>query len=157
MPQFHTKHLVAHSAEEMFRLVSDVERYPDFVPLCTGLTVTSRSESNGIEQLVAAMSVGHESLSETFTTSVFLDPAGHEITVSYLDGPFSYLENRWQFIARSAQSCEVDFFIAYELRSALLRIALGPVVDRAFQKFTKAFEDRADEIYSTRELPGVSS
>ena len=147
MPEFKTQHHVGHSADNMFRLVADVERYPEFVPLCTALTITSRTKTETGETLVATMGVGHKALKDTFTTQVLLDAATRTITVSYIDGPFRHLENRWHFAPLEPSGCLVDFYIAYEFRSPLLAIALGPLFDTAFRRFTTAFEQRADEIY----------
>lgn len=149
MPTFQTTHRVAHSAEEMYALVADVERYPEFVPLCTGLNIISRTAQEPGEELVASMSVGHKALKDTFTTRVTLDPGTHKIQANYLEGPFHHLENRWCFAPLSPSSCEVDFYISYEFKSALMAIALGPMFDKAFRHFVSAFEDRADQIYGT--------
>ena len=81
----------------MFALVADIEKYPQFLPLCTGLTVRSRKERDGRTLLVADMSVGYKAIRETFTTQVFLKPDERIIDVKYIDGPFRYLENHWRF------------------------------------------------------------
>ena len=157
MPQFELQHPVDHSPAEMFALVADVERYPEFVPLCDSLKVTSRTTTKTGEDLLATMSVGYKGLKESFTTRIALDPSAQTIVVRYLDGPFHHLENRWRFLKPSGAGgtgpsgvtvgSVIDFYISYEFRSALLGFALGPVFDSAFRHFTKAFEDRANEIY----------
>lgn len=147
MPKFQTRRLVPHSADDMFRLVADVERYPEFVPLCEHLVVTERSPVPQGENLQARMTVGHKALRETFTTSVTLDSTERLITVSYIDGPVRYLNNRWKFEASGKDASHIDFFIDYEFRSVLLGALLGGVFDKAFRTFTRAFEDRADAIY----------
>ena len=81
----------------MYDLVADVEHYPQFLPLCDGLTVRSRKERDGKTLLVADMTVGYKAIRETFTTQVLLKPEEHAIDVQYLDGPFKYLDNRWRF------------------------------------------------------------
>ncbi len=147
MPEFRTKHRVGHSADNMFRLVADVARYPEFVPLCTSLAVISRAPSNEGEVLIANMGIGHKALKEQFTTKVVLNETANKIVVSYIDGPFRHLENQWCFTPLEASGSEVDFYICYEFRSALMGLALGPLFDGAFRRFTEAFEDRANEIY----------
>ena len=97
MPQFETRRSVAHSPEKMFDLVADVERYPEFLPLCEALTVRSRKERDGKELLVADMTVGYKAIRETFATQVLLNRAERVIDVKYIDGPFKYLDNRWRF------------------------------------------------------------
>jgi coenzyme Q-binding protein COQ10 len=131
----------------MFDLVADVERYPEFVPLCESLRVRRRSQSGeGIESLVADMSVGYKAIRESFTSRVTLDRARLRIDVEYVDGPFRYLENRWVFRSKSGGS-EIDFHINYEFRNFALGLLMGAMFDRAFRKFTTAFEERAREIY----------
>ncbi len=150
MPEFQTKQRVGHSAQNMFELVADIERYPEFLPLCTSLVVTQRNAiPEGKEELIATMGVGHQALTDSFTTRVLLNEQAHKISASYIDGPFEYLENRWQFAENSAVGCDVDFYISYAFRSMLMGIALGPMFETAFRRFTTAFEERADEIYGT--------
>ena len=88
----------------------------------------------------------------SFTSRVTLDRTRLRILVEYVDGPFSYLENRWTFRPASAggaapAGCTVEFFIAYEFKSFALGLLMGAVFDKAFRKFTQAFEERADRIY----------
>jgi coenzyme Q-binding protein COQ10 len=133
----------------MFALVADVERYPEFVPLCRALKVRRREKSEtGIETLIADMEVGYKAIRETFTSRVALDPARLKIVVAYIDGPFSRLENVWNFRdAPEGGGSTVEFFIAYEFRSRLLAAVMGAMFDAAFRKFSAAFEARADKIY----------
>ncbi|MBX3577963.1 MAG: type II toxin-antitoxin system RatA family toxin [Rhizobiaceae bacterium] len=146
MPQFETARPVRHSAERMFALVADVERYPEFLPLCEALTVRSRKERDGRAILVADMTVGYKALRETFTSQVHLKPDENAIDVSYVDGPFKYLNNRWQFDPAPGGSV-VKFFIDYEFKSRILGALMGAMFDRAFRMFAEAFEKRADAIY----------
>jgi coenzyme Q-binding protein COQ10 len=133
----------------MFALVADVERYPEFVPLCRALKVRRLEKSaTGIETLIADMEVGYKAIRETFASRVALDPARLKIVVEYVDGPFSRLENVWNFRdAAEGGGSTVEFFIAYEFRSRLLAAVMGAMFDAAFRKFSAAFEARADKIY----------
>ena len=131
----------------MFALVADVERYPKFLPMCEALTVRSRKEAEGVSVLVADMTVGYKALRETFTSQVTLRPDENRIDVKYLDGPFRYLENRWDFVAMPGGGSEIRFFIDYEFKSRILGAVMGSMFDRAFRKFAEAFEKRADAIY----------
>ena len=98
MPQYSNKRRVRHAAGEMFDLVADVERYPEFVPLCRSLKVRQRKPAaDGVEVLVADMTAAYKLISEKFTSRVTLDRPNLQILVEYLDGPFSRLENRWTF------------------------------------------------------------
>ena len=147
MPSFCTTRRVLHTAQQMFDLVADVEKYPEFLPLCEELRVRRRAQSGeGIETLVAEMSVGYKAIHETFTTRVTLDRPQLGILAEYVDGPFSYLENRWTFRPECA-GCAVEFSITYEFKSRMLGLLMGAMFDRAFRKFTEAFEERAKIIY----------
>ena len=147
MPTFETTRRVRHSPEQMFALVADVEKYPQFLPLCEGLVVRRRTpREGGGEVLLADMSVGYKAIRETFTSRVTLDPANLKILVEYVDGPFRYLENRWSFRAVDG-GCEVGFFISYEFASRMLGLLMGAMFDKAFRKFAEAFERRADAVY----------
>ena len=147
MPSFFTKRTVAFTAAHMYALVADVERYPEFLPLCTGLKVLSRTGPPEGEELKARMSIGYKTISESFTTRVRLHPADNRIEVSYLDGPFKRLDNRWRFIDLPGGGSDIDFYIDYEFRSALLGVLMGSMFDQAFRKFSDAFEARARKVY----------
>ena len=148
MPQFSSKRRVRHSAADMFNLVADVERYPEFVPLCRSLSVRKRtSESGGTEVIVADMTVAYKIMRETFTSRVTLDRPKLEILVEYLEGPFRKMNNRWSFRFAGESACDVEFFIAYEFRSRTLALLMGAMFEAAFRRFAAAFERRADEIY----------
>jgi coenzyme Q-binding protein COQ10 len=149
MPQFSTRHRVRHAAADMFDLVADVERYPEFVPLCRALRLRKRiPEPEGVEILVADMTVAYKFVHETFTSRVTLDRPNLQILVEYLEGPFSKLENRWTFHATGEGACDVEFFMSYEFKSRTLGLLMGSMFDLAFRRFVTAFERRADVIYA---------
>lgn len=151
MPQFSTTRRVQHSAADMFDLVADVERYPQFVPLCQSLTVRRRStDGEGREVVVADMTVAYKFIRETFTSRVTLDRPNLTILVEYLEGPFRRMNNRWSFRPVSETSCEVEFFLTYEFRSRTLAMLMGGVFDAAFRRFAAAFERRADQVYGAQ-------
>lgn len=141
---------VGHSAVDMFDLVADVEKYPQFVPLCTGLRVRSRTPKGETNVIVAVMTVAYKVISQTFTSRVTLDRPNLVILVEYLDGPFSRLQNRWTFRPTGDNACEVEFFIEYEFKSRTLAMLMGAMFDTAFHKFSAAFEKRAGEVYGRK-------
>ncbi|KAB2728418.1 type II toxin-antitoxin system RatA family toxin [Brucella anthropi] len=148
MPQFTTVRRVHHRAEQMFGLVADVEKYPQFLPMCEALSVRSRKERDGKSLLIADMTVGYKLIRETFTSQVLLKSEENVIDVKYLDGPFRYLDNRWTFKpVGDGSECDVEFFIDYEFKSRTLGLLMGTMFDLAFKKFSEAFEKRADQIY----------
>lgn len=150
MPKFETVRHVSHAPEEMFALVADVEKYPEFVPMCEALSVRSRRERNGVTLLTADMTVGYKALRETFTSQVTLKPEELDIDVRYVDGPFRFLKNEWRFDPAGESACDIHFFIEYEFRSRMLGAVMGAMFDRAFRMFSEAFEKRADLVYGKR-------
>src|SRR5277367_2776545 len=148
MPNFSSKRRVLHSAQQMFDLVADVERYPEFVPLCQSLKIRQRTpKPDGTEVIVADMTVSFKLVRESFTSRVTLDRPNLKITVEYLRGPFSNLENRWTFEPKSENACDVGFFLTYEFKSRMLGMLMGTMFHTAFARFSKAFEKRADAVY----------
>lgn len=152
MPNFETTRTADHPPQDMFDLVADVEQYPQFLPLCTGLTIRSRNtDAEGREVLIANMSVGYKAIRERFTSKVTLDRENMRILVEYIDGPFSHLENRWTFTAAAdGAKTSVGFLIDYEFKRKALGMIMGAMFDRAFRHFAEAFEERADAIYGSQ-------
>ena len=93
MPELSTTRRVQHAAAEMFDLVADVERYPEFVPLCRVAHRRERKQEGGKDIIVANMTVAYKLVRQTFTSRVTLDRANLQILVQYLDGPFRQLNN----------------------------------------------------------------
>jgi coenzyme Q-binding protein COQ10 len=156
MPRFSNKRRVQHRAEQMFDLVADVERYPEFVPLCQSMKIRQRMPMpDGTEIVVAEMVVSFKLVRETFTSQVTLDRPNLKILVEYLQGPFSTLENRWTFEPKGDKSCDVGFFIAYEFKSRMLGMLMGAMFDTAFSRLSAAFEKRADQVYGKPAAPSV--
>ena len=156
MPRFSNKRRVQHRAEQMFDLVADVERYPEFVPLCHSLKIRQRTQKpDGTEVIIADMTVSFKLVKETFASQVTLDRANMKILVEYLRGPFSSLENRWTFEPKGDEACDVGFFISYEFKSRMLAMLMGTMFDTAFSRLAAAFEKRADQVYGKRPLPST--
>ncbi|MGN6459784.1 MAG: type II toxin-antitoxin system RatA family toxin [Pseudolabrys sp.] len=151
MPSFSTNRRVRHAASDMFDLVADVEKYPQFVPLCSALVVRSRTEkSEGVSTIIADMTVAYKLIRETFRSRVTLDKPKLQILVEYLDGPFSKMQNRWTFKPTGDNACAVEFFIDYEFKSRMLGMLMGAMFDTAFRRFAEAFEKRADVVYGRK-------
>jgi coenzyme Q-binding protein COQ10 len=150
MPSFSTTRRVPFTPRQMFDLVADVERYPEFLPLCEGLTVKKRWREGDREMLQAEMTVGYRAIRETFVSRVILDLAGLQVDAGsppgIVTGPFRQLHNRWNF-APTLEGCDVRFFISYEFRSLMLQMLVGSLFDRVFRRYTLAFEDRARTVY----------
>jgi len=144
MPTHAEKKIFHHSPQQLFDLVADVEKYPQFLPWCSAVRVNGR-EGNVI---TADMVVGFKVFRETFSTRVTMNRSNMpiRIDVEYLNGPFRYLNNHWIFEPHD-EGCAVDFFIDFEFRSKILQKAIGAVFNEAVRKMVSAFEKRADEIY----------
>lgn len=147
MPSFRSARVVRHSPEQMFDLVADCDKYPEFLPLCVGMKTRPRGEdANGNPILLAEMEVGYKAIRERFSTRNTLDRKALKITVEYVEGPFSRLRNVWNF-APDPAGCRVEFYIEYEFKSRLFAMLLGSMFDAVFRTFASAFEARADKIY----------
>ena len=151
MPSFQTQRLANHSAAKMFDLVADMESYPQFVPMCVGLRVRSRTQNaGGLDVVTAAMAVGYKAIRETFTSKVTLDRDNLRIGVEFLDGPFKQGGNSWAFLdlpQERGEASRVDFSITYEFSSRVLALLMGSMFDSAFRRFAQAFEERANVVY----------
>ena len=151
MPQFSTKRRVRHSASDMFDLVADVERYPEFVPLCRSLAVRKRSnDAEGREVIVADMTVAYKLIRETFTSRVTLDRKKLEILVEYLEGPFRKMNNRWTLPSGGRGRLRRRIFHRLRIPQPHARPADGRRVRRRLPPLLAAFERRADQVYGTK-------
>ena len=142
MPTHAEKRNLPYTPEELYALVADMEKYPEFLPWCIGLRVRKREG----DTITADMIIGFKMFREKFTTRVILDPP-NRINVEYLNGPFKYLNNHWIFNPVGENACEIDFYVDFEFRSKLLQKAIGVVFNEAVKKMINAFEARAKEIY----------
>ena len=140
-----------YSAEQMFDLVADVSRYPEFLPWVVATRVKSDSET----ELVADMLVGFKMLREKFTSRVTKRRPG-ELHVHYIDGPMRDLDNRWQFRPLGDEACEIHFSVTFSFRNALFEKIAGQYVDRAFGKMVAAFEARAAALYGSNNSSAMS-
>ena len=141
MPRFTEQKLVPYRDEQLFALVADVGRYPEFLPWCVGATVRSSTET----ELVADLTIGFGPFRESFTSRVALQRPGL-IRVRYENGPFRYLTNQWRFIP-DPRGCRVDFFVDFEFRSRILQAAIGVVFNEAVRRMVNAFRKRARDVY----------
>lgn len=147
MPKFETIRRVPHSAEKMFAIVADVERYPEFLPLIERLTIISQQSEAGVKMLEADMTVGYKAFQETFRSDVTIDQANATIISKSRSGPFSHMENRWYFapVLREGMppATDVHFSIDYKFKSWTLEKLLGGMFDKAFRTYAESFEKRA--------------
>lgn len=138
-----------YMAAQMYALVADVPRYPEFLPWNSAARVRSRrpGAEPGSEVLEADLVISFKVFRERFGSRVVLWPDRKRIDTEYLDGPFKYLRSWWQFADRADGGCDVEFFVDFEFRNAILQKVIGVVFDEAMRRIVRAFEDRAAALY----------
>jgi coenzyme Q-binding protein COQ10 len=151
MPTHAERRVLKHSPEQMFDLVADVRRYPEFLPWC----IAAREISRVDDLLTADLTIGFKMFRETFRSEVRLDRP-KLVNVRYLDGPFRYLNNNWRFNPHP-QGVEVDFFVDFEFRSRLLQAVIGTVFNEAVRLMVRAFERRAMQLYGRSPPPPAAA
>ena len=127
----------------MFELVSDIEKYPEFLPWCISCRIRSRVEN----EILADMVIGYKMFRERFTSQVTLTEP-ERIDVAYSEGPFKFLNNHWIFLREPDGSCTIDFFVEFEFRSKLMQRIIGSVFNEAVKIMVHSFEKRANLIYT---------
>ena len=151
VPTYTEKRFAPFTPSEMFELVGDVEKYPQFLPWCSGARVGELQRAqDGREFFDAELRVAYKALSERFFSRVFLDRENLKIEIGYLDGPFRMLNNRWAFLLKEeggVKGVEVDFFIEFAFRSRLLGYVAEPLFGEATKHMTGAFFQRAELLY----------
>lgn len=139
---------VPYTPDDMFSLVADVARYPDFLPWCAGARIRKREQEAENEVLTADLIVSYKVFREQFTSRVLLDKNARIVDVHYVQGPFKYLSNKWQFEALPDGSCRIHFFIDFEFRSRALQKMMNGVFAKAFSRMMQAFIDQADQRFT---------
>lgn len=150
MHSFDDSRVLPYSPRQLFELVADIAKYPEFLPWCLGARINSR-EPRGAEEIVLAdLIVGTRIFRETFTSRVTLAPDADppSISVEYVKGPMRHMENRWRFVPEGAGT-RLEFHVAFEFRSALLEKMMGAFFDDAQRRMIAAFEARAAKLYGS--------
>ncbi|GAA5266434.1 coenzyme Q-binding protein COQ10 [Acidiphilium sp. MT5] len=150
MPKYAERKLVPYRPDQMFDLVADVGKYPQFLPWCIGARIRSH-EGN---ELVADLTIGFGPFRESFTSRVMLD-APERIAVQYENGPFKYLRNQWRFIP-DPRGTVIDFYVDFEFRNIILQKAIGPVFGEAVRLMVAAFLRRARDRYGAPQQSNLS-
>ena len=147
MPSHHVERTLPYTPEQLFALVGDVARYPDFVPWVTAMRASAPvADGEGADRLEAEAAVGFSFLTERFTTSVRRDAVARSIDVGLVRGPFRRLSNRWRF-EPNPRGARVIFDIDFAFRTRVLDLVLAANFDRAVDKLIACFEARAAELY----------
>ena len=145
MPVHSEQRLIPFRPEQIFDLVADVARYPEFLPWCVGARIRTRRE----DEIVADLMIGYRIVRERFTSRVKLDRAGCRIDIEYTDGPFSYLENHWIF-HEHPDGCLIEFQIDFEFKSRLLQTIIMGLFSEAVHRMVGACEARAHTLHGSR-------
>lgn len=152
----HVSKQLPYTPDQLFELVGDVARYPEFVPWITALrTWNARTLSDGVDSLDAEASVGFAFLKERFATRVRRDAPNRQIDVSLLSGPFRKLVNRWRFLDAGHGCTRIEFDIEFQFKSRLLEGLLKANFHHAVEKLMGCFEARAATMYGKAE-PDIS-
>jgi coenzyme Q-binding protein COQ10 len=141
MPTHAEQRLLPYTPEQLFALVADVERYPEFLPWCVGARIRERRPN----AIVADLIIGFRLFRERFTSRVVLDPP-RRIDVTYTEGPFRYLNNYWIFEPVPG-GCRLDFFVDFEFKSRVLQKVIEVLFGEAVRRMVAAFERRAEQLY----------
>ncbi len=148
MPRHAETKRLPYTAAQMFALVADVARYPEFLPWNSAARIRTRHPIEGGEVMEADLVISFKVFREKFGSRVTLLPAENRILTDYLDGPFKHLHSVWAFRDLPEGGCEVDFSVDFEFRNALLAGIIGMVFDEAMRRIVRAFETRAAALYS---------
>ena len=132
-----------YTQEQMYALVADVERYPEFLPWCRAARITRRDG----DVLYADLVIGFKVFRERFTSKVTLSPPD-SVHVEYIKGPMRHLNNHWRFEPH-VKGCIIDFYVDFEFRSTLLQAAIGLLFNEAVRRMVAAFEARARVLYGS--------
>lgn len=146
MPTHHETRVMPYTAQQMYDLVADVASYPKFLPWTAAARIRSRKPIPEGEVMEADLVISFKVFRERFGSRVTLWPATKKIDTEYLDGPFKYMKSTWAF-RDVAEGCEVEFFVDFEFRNAILQGIIGIVFNEAMQRVVRAFEKRAVELY----------
>jgi len=146
MPTHSEKRPMPYSAAQMYDLVADIAKYPEFLPWCTGARIRSERETVNGTVVEADLIISFKLFRERFTSRVTMHPEIRKIEVEYLDGPFKFLVNYWHFIPADT-GCITDFHVDFEFKSKVLQAVIGVVFGEAMRRIVKAFEDRAKVLY----------
>ncbi len=147
MPKQVETKIVPFSSEQMFNLVADIDSYKEFLPWCNDSKIITTDQKEGHSILIADLEIGYDQFVYTYRSEVLVTNDKSEINVRDLDGPFKYLKNQWKFKSINEHSCQIEFYIDFELNIKVFDILMKKFFDLAFQKMVEAFTNRAKEIY----------
>ncbi|WP_298431980.1 type II toxin-antitoxin system RatA family toxin [uncultured Jannaschia sp.] len=148
MPRHSETRDLPYTAQQMYDLVADVERYPDFLPWTAAARIRSREDTPDGEVMLADLVISFKVFRERFGSRVVLHPETRVIETEYLDGPFKHLQSEWRF-EEIEGGCRIHFWVDFEFKNALIGRVVGVVFNEAMQRVVRAFENRARALYGS--------
>ena len=145
MTSHNEKRIVPYTPSQLFDLVADVKKYPEFLPWCVGARIRSKEE----RLVIADLMIGYKLVRERFTSKVILDRKNKVIKTEFADGPFKFLNNRWSFL-EDTEGCLIDFSVEFEFKSTFLQKIIIVLFNEAVERMVGAFEARAHALYQTK-------
>lgn len=146
MPSHSETKFLPYQPDQIFDLVADVARYPEFLPWCAAARIRTREPQDNCEVITADLVISFKVFRERFGSRVRLDHDRFRIDTDFLDGPFKHMHSFWQIRAVEG-GCEADFSVDFEMKNAILQKVVGVVFNEAMQRVVRAFEARAQELY----------
>ncbi|MGE4279528.1 MAG: type II toxin-antitoxin system RatA family toxin [Magnetospirillum sp.] len=146
MPTHAEKRPLPYTVDQLFDLVADVEKYPEFLPWCVGARIRKRDGDVFFADLV----IGFKMIRERYTSKVTLDRDAKRIDVVYTEGPFQYLNNHWAFVPNEDGTTTIDFFVDFEFKSKILQKVIGTLFNEAVKLMVGAFEKRANQLHGIK-------
>ena len=137
------RRFINHTPLNLFKLVSDVKKYPEFLPWCLGARVRNKCENNFEADLI----IGFKIYKEIYSSQITLDKINKKIIVNYKEGPFEYLDNYWIF-KDDKNGCEVEFMVDFKFKSVFLQTLMETLFSEAVRRMVGAFEKRANDLYN---------
>ena len=140
--RYEESRVINHTPVNLFNLVSDVNKYPEFLPWCKGARVKNIRDNVFEADLI----IGFKIYKEIYSSRIYLDNINNKIRVEYKDGPFEYLENSW-FFNKNNNGCKVEFMVNFKFKSIFLQTIMETLFSEAVRRMVKAFENRANQLY----------
>ena len=137
------RRIIKHTPSDLYNLVADVNKYPEFLPWCLGARIKNETKTSFDADLI----IGFKIYREIYSSKITLDQKKKKITVEYKDGPFEYLQNYWLF-KENQKGCEIDFMVNFQFKSIFLQTLMETLFSEAVKKMVRAFENRANELYN---------
>ena len=137
------RRVINHTPSNLYKLVSDVKKYPEFLPWCLG----ARVKNNKKDSFDADLIIGFKIYKEIYSSQILLDKINNKITVNYKSGPFEYLQNHWIF-NENKKGCEVEFMVDFKFKSVFLQTLMETLFAEAVKRMVSAFENRANQLYN---------